>query len=257
MDVPPPRRAPRLAGQAVRSQIGRQGRASEQPLHHSDDEQSGALAAAPTIRRACRFPRSCSAAAAPPRCRWCWNPRTGRMAFSWARRWARKPPRPRPEQSAWCGAIRWRCCRSAATTWVTTGRIGCAMRDLIKNPPKIFMVNWFRKGAKGNFLWPGYGENLRVLKWMLDRIYDRIPARKTAVGSVPDVTDLDLTGPRNRARRSARGAQGQARGVENRDASRRANSSTRSARRCPPNCAAASRDERCAERRRPQSGDAR
>ncbi len=56
------------------------------------------------------------------------------------------------------------------------------------------MVNWFRKGANGNFLWPGYGENLRVLKWMLDRIHDRIPARKTAVGSVPDVTDLDLTG---------------------------------------------------------------
>jgi len=68
------------------------------------------------------------------------------------------------------------------------------MRDVIKNPPKLFMVNWFRKSADGKFLWPGYGENLRVLKWMIDRIHDRIPARKTAVGSVPDVTDLDLTG---------------------------------------------------------------
>ena len=68
------------------------------------------------------------------------------------------------------------------------------MRDLVKNPPKIFIVNWFRKGAKGNFLWPGYGENMRVLKWMLDRIHDQIPARMTAVGAVPDVTDLDLTG---------------------------------------------------------------
>jgi phosphoenolpyruvate carboxykinase (GTP) len=68
------------------------------------------------------------------------------------------------------------------------------MRPAIKNPPKLFMVNWFRKGAKGNFLWPGYGENMRVLKWMIDRINDRIPARKTPVGSVPDVTDLDLTG---------------------------------------------------------------
>jgi phosphoenolpyruvate carboxykinase (GTP) len=68
------------------------------------------------------------------------------------------------------------------------------MRDIIKNPPKLFMVNWFRKSADGKFLWPGYGENLRVLKWMIDRIHDRIPARKTAVGSVPDVTDLDLTG---------------------------------------------------------------
>jgi phosphoenolpyruvate carboxykinase (GTP) len=68
------------------------------------------------------------------------------------------------------------------------------MRDVIKNPPKLFMVNWFRKSADGKFLWPGYGENLRVLKWMIDRIHDRIPARKTAVGSVPDVTDLDLSG---------------------------------------------------------------
>ena len=56
------------------------------------------------------------------------------------------------------------------------------------------MVNWFRKGPNGNFLWPGYSENLRVLKWMLDRIHDRMPARKTAVGSVPDITDLDLSG---------------------------------------------------------------
>jgi phosphoenolpyruvate carboxykinase (GTP) len=68
------------------------------------------------------------------------------------------------------------------------------MRDVIKNPPKLFMVNWFRKDAQGKFLWPGYGENLRVLKWMIDRIHDRIPARQTAVGSVPDVTDLDLSG---------------------------------------------------------------
>jgi phosphoenolpyruvate carboxykinase (GTP) len=68
------------------------------------------------------------------------------------------------------------------------------MRDAIKHPPKIFMVNWFRKGPSGNFLWPGYSENLRVLKWMLDRIHDRVPARKTAVGSVPDITDLDLSG---------------------------------------------------------------
>ena len=68
------------------------------------------------------------------------------------------------------------------------------MRELVKNPPKIFMVNWFRKGEKANFLWPGYGENLRVLKWMLDRIKDRVPARKTPVGGTPYANDLDLTG---------------------------------------------------------------
>ncbi|HVN28458.1 MAG TPA: phosphoenolpyruvate carboxykinase (GTP) [Candidatus Binataceae bacterium] len=68
------------------------------------------------------------------------------------------------------------------------------MRDVVRNPPKLFMVNWFRKGAAGNFLWPGYGENLRVLKWMIDRINGRAHAHDTPVGMVPDVADLDLTG---------------------------------------------------------------
>jgi phosphoenolpyruvate carboxykinase (GTP) len=56
------------------------------------------------------------------------------------------------------------------------------------------MVNWFRKDHKGNFLWPGYGENLRVLKWMLDRIDGRARGRATAVGVVPEPSELDLTG---------------------------------------------------------------
>src|SRR4029077_9103371 len=43
------------------------------------------------------------------------------------------------------------------------------MQQLIRNPPKIFQVNWFRKGADGKFLWPGYGENMRVLKWVIER----------------------------------------------------------------------------------------
>ncbi len=69
-----------------------------------------------------------------------------------------------------------------------------AMHKTITRPPKIFMVNWFRKDAQGKFLWPGYGENLRVLKWMLDRIHGRAHARETAVGGVPEENDLDLTG---------------------------------------------------------------
>jgi phosphoenolpyruvate carboxykinase (GTP) len=68
------------------------------------------------------------------------------------------------------------------------------MRGAIKNPPRIFMVNWFRKGADGNFIWPGYGENLRVLKWMLDRIHGRAKGRATPVGIVPDEVELDLKG---------------------------------------------------------------
>ena len=68
------------------------------------------------------------------------------------------------------------------------------MRSAINKPPRIFMVNWFRKGADGNFIWPGYGENLRVLKWMLDRIHGRASGRKTPVGIVPDEHELDLKG---------------------------------------------------------------
>jgi phosphoenolpyruvate carboxykinase (GTP) len=68
------------------------------------------------------------------------------------------------------------------------------MRTAIKKPPRIFTVNWFRKDAAGNFIWPGYGENLRVLKWMLDRIHGRAGGRETAVGIVPNEADLDLKG---------------------------------------------------------------
>ena len=52
--------------------------------------------------------------------------------------------------------------------------------------PKLFYVNWFRKGADGKFLWPGYGENSRVLAWVFDRCDDAAPARDTAIGRVPE-----------------------------------------------------------------------
>jgi phosphoenolpyruvate carboxykinase (GTP) len=64
----------------------------------------------------------------------------------------------------------------------------------ISNPPKIFVVNWFRKDANGKFLWPGFGENMRVLLWMLDRINGRAGATRTPVGFVPDPANLDLSG---------------------------------------------------------------
>lgn len=60
--------------------------------------------------------------------------------------------------------------------------------------PKIFYVNWFRKSADGKWLWPGYGDNSRVLKWMCDRVDGKVGARKTAIGNLPKEEDLDLTG---------------------------------------------------------------
>src|SRR5512142_373250 len=69
-----------------------------------------------------------------------------------------------------------------------------AMFGKMTHPPKIFMVNWFRKGDDGRFLWPGYGENMRVLKWVIDRSVGRAGAQETPVGYVPRVSDLDLRG---------------------------------------------------------------
>mgnify|MGYP001603984677 CR=1 FL=1 len=64
----------------------------------------------------------------------------------------------------------------------------------ISRPPKIFHVNWFRKGEDGKFMWPGYGENLRVLEWILARARGEGKARKTAIGWLPTKDALDLTG---------------------------------------------------------------
>jgi phosphoenolpyruvate carboxykinase (GTP) len=71
------------------------------------------------------------------------------------------------------------------------------MHKTIKHPPRIFHVNWFRKNGQGEFLWPGFGENMRVLKWIVDRCHARTDADETALGWVPGPTSLDLTGLSN------------------------------------------------------------
>ena len=62
------------------------------------------------------------------------------------------------------------------------------------HPPKIFHVNWFRKGADGKILWPGFGENVRVLKWMLERVEGSGKATETPIGMVPTSDALTLDG---------------------------------------------------------------
>ncbi len=60
--------------------------------------------------------------------------------------------------------------------------------------PKIFYVNWFRQDQNGKFLWPGYGENSRVLKWIFERCDSKVHAKDTPIGRIPEVADLDTTG---------------------------------------------------------------
>jgi phosphoenolpyruvate carboxykinase (GTP) len=62
--------------------------------------------------------------------------------------------------------------------------------------PRIFYVNWFRKSPAGKWLWPGFGENSRVLKWMCERVEGAVDARATPIGWMPKDGDLDLTGLR-------------------------------------------------------------
>jgi phosphoenolpyruvate carboxykinase (GTP) len=104
------------------------------------------------------------------------------------------------------------------TTAAATGKVGVVRRDpmamlpfcgynmadyfghwlrigrTLARPPALFHVNWFRQGPDGKFLWPGFGQNLRVLLWMIDRIEGRAGARETPVGLVPTPESLNLDG---------------------------------------------------------------
>jgi phosphoenolpyruvate carboxykinase (GTP) len=68
------------------------------------------------------------------------------------------------------------------------------MRGKIKHVPRIFHVNWFRKDEDGKFLWPGYGDNMRVLKWIVQRCQFGAHALETSIGWMPDFDDLDMEG---------------------------------------------------------------
>ncbi len=107
---------------------------------------------------------------------------------------------------------------STETTAAITGKVGVVRRDpmamlpfcgynmadyfghwlqmgtRLATPPRIFRVNWFRRGADGKFLWPGYGDNMRVLRWMIERIRGTARAEETPIGLIPAAGALDTSG---------------------------------------------------------------
>ena len=78
-----------------------------------------------------------------------------------------------------------------ATYWNHWLEMGKKLGD---KAPKIFHVNWFRKDDNDNFMWPGFGDNMRVLLWILDRCENKVGAKETAIGYVPNASDLDVEG---------------------------------------------------------------
>ena len=134
---------------------------------------------------------------------------------------AAQPPSPLVTESlSWQHGVFLASTLSSETTAASTGTVGVVRRDpmamlpFLRLPrrrllrhwldigtktdphrlPKIFYVNWFRRGDDDEFLWPGFGENCRILKWALQRIDGRATANPTPIGNVPRVADLDLTG---------------------------------------------------------------